>query len=105
LMRPERRRRRVAKGRVAFGGESIPRADHLADVTSECPVSDLFAQVNGDIVFEFYGEIRDTARRIQRAVWEDAVGGAGVDAACACSAVVCDERRVGPCSSGGSARV
>lgn len=54
-----RRRKRlfIQKCRITFGRESIPRADHLADVASENPVADFFAQFNGDVVFEFNGEV------------------------------------------------
>lgn len=89
------RRAGVLEGRVAFWGESIPWADHLADVASEHPVSDFAAQFNGDIILEFDCKIGNTFCRLERAIWEDTLRGAGLDASCACAAVVGDEGQVG----------
>ena len=67
----------------------------MADVASKNPIADFFAQFNGDVIFEFDGEIRDTARRVEGAVWQNAIGGTGADATRACAAVIGDEWRIG----------
>src|SRR5512134_671798 len=79
-VRPEMRRRVVSKSRIPLSCESIPRADHLANVTSKNPTADFFPQFGWDIVFEFDGEIGDAAARVDRAVRKDAIRGAGFDA-------------------------
>jgi len=89
------RRACICKGRIALARESIPRADHLADVASEDPPPNFVAQFQRDIVFEFDGEVRDATRRVEGAIGENATGGAGSDAARARAAVIGDERRVG----------
>jgi len=83
------------KSRVALGRKAIPRADHLADVASENPVSDLFTQFNGDVILEFDGEIGDTSCCVECAIGEDAIGGTGFDTTCAGAAMVGNERWVG----------
>src|SRR5687767_6581045 len=82
------------KGRVTLHCKSIPGADHLANVASESPIADQRAQVGWDFVFEFDGEIRNAASGIESAVGEDALGGAGGDAACACATMISDHRKV-----------
>src|SRR5688500_7818695 len=90
------RSRRVLspKGRVTLHCKSIPGADHLANVASESPIADQRAQVGWDIVFEFDGEIRNAAFGIECAVGEDALSGAGGDAARACATMISDHRKV-----------
>ena len=64
---------------IPLPGESVPRADYLADVTAEHPVADPIPYFNRNFVFQFDGEIRNAAGRIDGAVREDTVGGAGFD--------------------------
>jgi hypothetical protein len=80
--------------RIALMGEPVPWADHLADVASESPIPHLIAEFNRNVIFEFDGEIRDAACRVECSVWQDAISGAGLDAACACAAMVGDERQI-----------
>ena len=89
------RRLFICKSGIALGRESIPRADLLADVASKNPIADFIAQVNRDVVFEFNREIGDAAHRINRAVGQNAIGGAGGDATRACAAMIGDEWRIG----------
>ena len=88
------RRLVIHKGRVAFGRETIPRADHLADVTSENPFANFVTQLYGDIVLEFDGEIGNAATRVEGAVWQNTIGRAGFDAARTGSTMVGYKRRV-----------
>jgi hypothetical protein len=67
----------------------------LADVASEDPVLHVRAQVFGNVAFVFDGEEGDAAARVEGAVGEDALGGAGVDAAGAGAAVIGGEGFVG----------
>lgn len=95
LARRKRKRFVIRKSGIPFRRESIPWADHLADVASKNPIAYFFAQFNRDVVFEFDGEIGDAARRVECAVWQNAIGGAGGDATRACAAMVGDEWRIG----------
>ena len=71
----------LSESGIPFPGESIPRADHLADVASEHPIANLLAQFDRNFVFQFDSEIGNAAGRVDGAVREDTVGGAGFDAA------------------------
>ena len=84
----------ISKNRVTLSRESIPRAYHLADITSKNPVADFFAQLGWDVIFEFNGEIGDAAARVNRTVREDAIRGAGFDTTSAGAAVIGDEGRI-----------
>ena len=83
-----------SKGRITFTCEAIPRADHLADITSKNPITDFFAQSDWDVIFEFDGEIGNAAGRVDRTIREDAIRGAGFDTTRAGAAVIGDERRI-----------
>ncbi len=85
----------MPESRITFSCESIPRADHLADVAAEYPISHLVTQINGNLIFQFDGEIRNAASRVNGAVRKDAVGGAGFDAERAGTAMVGDKGRIG----------
>ena len=67
----------------------------LTDVAAENPISHLRTQVFGDGILQFDGEVGNAAARVNCAVWQDALGGAGIDAAGACAAVVGGEGIVG----------
>ena len=49
------------------------------------------AQLFGDVILVFDGEVGDTAAGVERAVWEDGLGGTGGDTACACATMVGDD--------------
>ncbi len=82
----------IPKSRVAFTCESIPWADHLADVTSENPTASLFTQLGWNIILQFNGEIRNATSRVNCAVRKDAVRGAGINTACTCAAMIGNKR-------------
>ena len=88
------RRGFFVKDSITFARESIPRADHLADIAAENPIPNLFTELRRDVILEFNGEIGNTAPRIDGAIRKDAIGGAGVYAASACAAMIGDEGRV-----------
>ena len=67
----------------------------LTGVTSENPILHKRAQFFGNVVFEFDGEVGDAAARVEGAIGEDALRGAGFEAACAGAAVVGDEAVIG----------
>ena len=60
----------------------------LADVAAENPSTDLWTQLLGDLAFILDGEIGDAQICVEGAVWQNSLGGTGVDAASAGSAVV-----------------
>ena len=84
----------IPKGGIALHCKSIPGADHLANVASESPIADEGAQFGWDVVFELNGEIGYAAAGVERTVGEDALGGAGGDAARARATMVGDHRKV-----------
>lgn len=70
-----------SKNIIPFRCESIPRANHLADIAAEDPTADLLAQFCWDVVFELDREIGNATGRVDGSIRKDAVCGAGVDAA------------------------
>ena len=89
------KRRIRLEGGISRGGESVPGANHLTNVASENPISHMQAQLFGNVTLVFDGEVGDAAAGIKRTVWEDGLGGAGGDAACACATVIGDDGVVG----------
>jgi len=84
------------EGCIALRGrEAIPWADNLTDITSEDPIPHEGAQREGNLPFEFNGQVRNTAPRIERSVGENAVSWAGLQAAGARTARIAGERWIG----------
>ena len=73
---------------IGRGKAQVPGANLLTDVAAENPVTHLGAQVDGNGVLKFDRQIGDTTAGIQCAVGQDAVRGAGLDAARATAAMV-----------------
>src|ERR1051325_8578141 len=84
----------ITKSRVTFFCESIPRTDHLADVTAEDPTADLFAQFCRNLLFQFDRKIRNAALRVKCTVWQNAIRGAGFDTTRTCATMIGDEGRI-----------
>src|SRR5688572_29476020 len=87
-----RKRVFIPKSRITLTCESIPRTNHLANVTSKNPIADFFTQIGRDIIFEFDGEIGDATACVNGAIRKDAIRGAGFDATPAGAAVIGDKR-------------
>src|SRR5215212_10306870 len=74
--------------RVTFDSESIPGADHLADVTPENPIAHFGSQFWRNVIFEFNGKVGNAAGRVEGAIWKNAVRRAGFDATPAGAAMI-----------------
>ena len=85
----------VKSGFRSVGRAAIPGAHILTDVATENPIANFFAQLQGNIILEFDGEIRDATTRIDGAIRQDAIGGAGLNATRASAAVTGDEWCIG----------
>ena len=73
----------------------VPRANLLADITAECPGSDLGPDPHRDLSPILNGQEGDTPVGVNGPVWSDALGWAGFNAALAGSAAVSKKGRIG----------
>ena len=73
---------------VLNGVEAYSWTYFLADVATECPSLHVARKMRGDVFFEFYGGVANTAIGIYDLGCDDGVGGTGINAGRARSAVI-----------------
>src|SRR5690554_5835243 len=81
----------LARLKITFScglGIFIPRANGLAIVTAEHPVTDGFAKLFGDHAFVLNSEIGNTAPRIQHIGLGEGIGRANFQARCAVATAI-----------------
>ena len=84
------------KGRIAlWHSETVPRTDHLADITTEYPISEGRPQTVWYLAFQFNSQIRNTAAGIDGSIGQDALGWTSLDAAGTGPALIRGKRWIG----------